>query len=63
MQFFQINFLQQVDVDIHGYEVLNEYQVNKYTAPDGTKPFLLAPDSFKITCCWKQIPGNEMDMF
>ncbi|CAL8104334.1 unnamed protein product [Orchesella dallaii] len=53
----------QIDLDIHGYEVLNEYQVNKYIAPDGTKPFLMAPDSFVVVCCWKQIPGNQMDMF
>ncbi len=50
-------------MDIHGYEMLTEYQVNKYNAPDGTKPFQLAPDSFIIVCCWKQIPGNQMDMF
>jgi len=38
-----------------GYEILNEYQINEYVAPDGEKPFALAPDSFKIICCWKKL--------
>ncbi|ODM89984.1 Mycosubtilin synthase subunit C [Orchesella cincta] len=46
---------QQIGRDLHGYETLNEYQVNKYVAPDGAKPFELAPDSFKIICCWKNL--------
>ena len=29
--------------------------MNKYVAADGTKPFVLAPDSFKIMCSWKNL--------
>ncbi|ODM90538.1 Mycosubtilin synthase subunit C [Orchesella cincta] len=45
----------QIGRDLHGYEILSEYQVNEYVAPDGVKPFGLAPDSFKIICCWKKL--------
>ncbi|XP_015117736.1 uncharacterized protein LOC107041628 [Diachasma alloeum] len=46
---------QQLDVDVYGYEVLLDYQVNQYVAPDGTKPFGAAPDDQRAVCCWKTI--------
>jgi len=46
--------LQQIG-KVHGYEVLTEYQVNQYIASDDTRPFLLAPDDFKIICSWKKL--------
>ncbi|XP_011307568.1 N-(5-amino-5-carboxypentanoyl)-L-cysteinyl-D-valine synthase [Fopius arisanus] len=46
---------QQLDVDVYGYEVLLDYQVNQYVAPDGTKPFGQAPDDQRAVCCWKTI--------
>jgi len=52
---------QQIAIDIHGYEVLSEYQVNHFIAPDETKPFMLAPDSFKIVCCWKRVGYHKLN--
>nr|BDT05249.1 ebony protein [Gryllus bimaculatus] len=46
---------QQLGIDVYEYKVLNNYQVNKYVAPDGTKPFGAAPDWQTATCCWKVV--------
>lgn len=46
---------QQLDIDVYGYEVLLDYQVNKYVAPDGTKPFGLASDDQRALCSWKKV--------
>lgn len=51
------NLFQQLDIDVYGYEVLLDYQVNKYVASDGSKPFGLAPDDQRAICCWKKIQG------
>ncbi|XP_034952288.1 dimodular nonribosomal peptide synthase isoform X2 [Chelonus insularis] len=46
---------QQLGTDIYNYEVLLDYQVNQYVAPDGTKPFGEAPDDQRALCSWKVI--------
>lgn len=46
---------QQLGSDIYNYEILLDYQVNKYVAPDGTKPFGKAPDDQRALCSWKPI--------
>lgn len=45
---------QQLGTDIYGYEALLDYQVNKYVAPDGSQPFLLAPDWQRAVASWKK---------
>jgi hypothetical protein len=47
--------LQQLGTDVYDYKVLNDYQVNLYVAPDGSKPFQEAPDSQRAICSWRQI--------
>lgn len=54
----QINFskpLQQLGTDVYGYESMLVYQVNKYEASDGSKPFGKAPDSQLAICSLKMI--------
>ncbi|XP_015606701.1 uncharacterized protein LOC107273239 [Cephus cinctus] len=46
---------QQLGTDIYGYQVLLDYQVNKYIAPDGSKPFGKAPDEQRAVCSWKSV--------
>ncbi|XP_003706624.1 nonribosomal peptide synthetase ebony [Megachile rotundata] len=46
---------QQLGTDVFGYETMLTYQVNKYNAPDGTKPFGEAPDSQLAICSLKMI--------
>ncbi|EFN81121.1 hypothetical protein EAI_00160, partial [Harpegnathos saltator] len=46
---------QQLGTDVYGYETLLTYQVNKYEAPDGSKPFGKAPDSQLAICSLKMI--------
>ncbi|XP_031828206.1 nonribosomal peptide synthetase ebony [Nomia melanderi] len=46
---------QQLGIDVFGYETMLTYQVNKYDAPDGTKPFGKAPDSQLAICSLKMI--------
>ncbi|KZC08307.1 Tyrocidine synthase 3 [Dufourea novaeangliae] len=46
---------QQLGMDVFGYETMLTYQVNKYNAPDGTKPFGKAPDSQLAICSLKMI--------
>lgn len=46
---------QQLGTDIFNYQVFCDYQVNKYVAPDGSRPFRKAPDSQKASCSWKEI--------
>lgn len=46
---------QQLGTDIYNYDVLLDYQVNQYVAPDGTKPFGKAPDDQRAVCSWKAI--------
>lgn len=46
---------QQLGIDVFGYETMLTYQVNKYVAPDGTKPFGEAPDSQLAICSLKMI--------
>jgi len=41
--------------DVYDYEVLLDYQVNLYMAPDGSKPFQQAPDSQTATCSWRPV--------
>lgn len=36
---------QQLATTVYGYKTLLGYQVNKYVAPDGSRPFATAPDS------------------
>ncbi|XP_046687750.1 LOW QUALITY PROTEIN: N-(5-amino-5-carboxypentanoyl)-L-cysteinyl-D-valine synthase-like [Homalodisca vitripennis] len=45
----------QLSADVFNYIVMSEYQVNKYVAPDGSKPFSRASDSLRVACCWKEI--------
>lgn len=42
-------------MDVFGYETMLTYQVNKYVAPNGTKPFGQAPDSQLAICSLKMI--------
>lgn len=56
---FILWFLQQLDVDVYGYEILLDYQVNQYVAPDGTKPFGKALDDQRAVCCWKGIASDH----
>ncbi|XP_054013397.1 beta-alanyl-bioamine nonribosomal peptide synthetase ebony [Hylaeus anthracinus] len=46
---------QQLGMDVFGYETMLTYQVNKYMAPDGTKPFGKALDSQVAICSLKMI--------
>ncbi|OAD52131.1 Tyrocidine synthase 3 [Eufriesea mexicana] len=46
---------QQLGIDVFGYETMLTYQVNRYNAPDGTKPFGKAPDSQLAICALKMI--------
>ncbi|XP_076649113.1 nonribosomal peptide synthetase ebony [Halictus rubicundus] len=46
---------QQLGIDVFGYETMLTYQVNKYVASDGTKPFGEAPDSQLAICSLKMI--------
>ncbi|XP_017788181.1 PREDICTED: tyrocidine synthase 3 [Habropoda laboriosa] len=46
---------QQLGTDVFGYETMMTYQVNRYIAPDGTKPFGIAPDSQLAICSLKMI--------
>ncbi|KAF4531412.1 hypothetical protein B566_EDAN009654 [Ephemera danica] len=46
---------QQLCTDVYGYEMLLDYQVNQYVAPDGSKPFAEAPDSQRAICSWRRI--------
>ncbi|XP_025157218.1 uncharacterized protein LOC105185311 [Harpegnathos saltator] len=46
---------QQLGTDVYGYETMLTYQVNKYEAPDGNKPFGKAPDSQLAICSLKMI--------
>ncbi|XP_033330320.1 nonribosomal peptide synthetase ebony [Megalopta genalis] len=46
---------QQLGIDVFGYETMLTYQVNKYIAPDSTKPFGEAPDSQLAICSLKMI--------
>ncbi|CAK9829208.1 Tyrocidine synthase 3 [Anthophora retusa] len=46
---------QQLGTDVFGYETMMTYQVNRYNAPDGTKPFGEAPDSQLAICSLKMI--------
>lgn len=46
---------QQLGTDVYDYKVFNDYQVNLYVAPDGSKPFQEAPDSQRAVCSWRQI--------
>jgi len=40
---------------VYGYEIMLVYQVNKYEASDGSKPFGKAPDSQVAICSLKKI--------
>lgn len=46
-------------MDVYGYESMLVYQVNKYEAPDGSKPFGKAPDSQLAICSLKMINWSE----
>ncbi|XP_034177001.2 nonribosomal peptide synthetase ebony isoform X2 [Osmia lignaria lignaria] len=46
---------QQLGTDVFGYDTMLTYQVNKYCAPDGTKPFGEAPDNQLAICSLKMI--------
>ncbi|XP_032666149.1 mycosubtilin synthase subunit C [Odontomachus brunneus] len=46
---------QQLGTDVYGYESMLVYQVNKYEAPDSSKPFGKAPDSQLAICSLKMI--------
>jgi hypothetical protein len=52
--------LQQLGTDVYDYKVLNDYQVNLYVAPDGSKPFQEAPDSQRAICSWRQIWAEQL---
>lgn len=41
--------------DVYDYEVLRDYQVNLYVAPDGSKPFQQAPESQRAICSWRPV--------
>ena len=44
--------------DVLNYQTLYECQVNKYVAPDGTRPFAKAPDSQVSAVTVKYINWN-----
>ncbi|KAK1116591.1 hypothetical protein K0M31_018273 [Melipona bicolor] len=46
---------QQLGIDVFQYKTMLTYQVNRYTAPDGTKPFEKAPDNQLAICSLKMI--------
>lgn len=46
---------QQLGIDVFGYETMLTYQVNRYCAPDGSKPFGKAPDDQLAICSLKMI--------
>ncbi|XP_058810434.1 beta-alanyl-bioamine nonribosomal peptide synthetase ebony [Phymastichus coffea] len=46
---------QQLGTDIFNYEVMLDYQVNQYVAPDGTKPFQKAPNDQRAVVSWIKI--------
>ena len=47
--------MQQICNDVLDYKILSEYQVNQFTASDGTQPFIKASDSQLITIGVKYI--------
>ncbi|KAL7294817.1 hypothetical protein TKK_0011746 [Trichogramma kaykai] len=46
---------QQLGTDVFKYDVMSDYQVNQYVAPDGTKPFGEAENSQRAVVSWKKI--------
>lgn len=46
---------QQLGSDVFDYEVLLDYQVNKFVAEDGSKPFGSAPDTQRVSCSLKRV--------
>lgn len=46
---------QQLGTNIFKYRTLLDYQVNQYTASDGSKPFALAPNEQRAICSWKPV--------
>nr|XP_018903748.1 PREDICTED: uncharacterized protein LOC109034831 [Bemisia tabaci] len=46
---------QQLGSDVFDYEVLLDYQVNKFVAEDGSKPFGSAPDTQTVSCSLKRV--------
>lgn len=46
---------QQLGSNVYHYKTMLDFQVNKYIASDGTKPFKRAPDSQRAIVHWKPI--------
>lgn len=46
---------QQLGTDVFKFEVLRDYQANKYVAEDGTRPFETGPNSLRAVVSWKPI--------
>ncbi|XP_029169302.1 uncharacterized protein LOC114939219 [Nylanderia fulva] len=46
---------QQLGTDVYEYDTMLVYQVNRYEAPNGSKPFEKAPDSQVAICSFKRI--------
>lgn len=46
---------QQLAAEVYGFKNMSEYQTNQYTAPNGSRPFSSAPDSYKVIVNWKDI--------
>ncbi len=53
--FTLLPFIQQICNDVLDYKILTEYQVNRFIASDGTRPFILAPDTQYISVSVKYI--------
>jgi len=46
---------QQLGADVFGYATLLDYQVNRYVAVDGSRPFEPAPDDQRAYVAWRPV--------
>lgn len=46
---------QQLGTNVYNYKTMLDFQVNRYIASDGSKPFAAAPDSQRAIVHWKPI--------
>lgn len=44
-----------LNIDVYGYEVMVQYQINRYVDMDGKKPFIEAPDDQIVAVVYKNL--------
>lgn len=42
-------------IDVYGYEIMVQYQINKYVDKEGKQPFINAPDEQIVAVVYKSI--------